>query len=190
MSTTAGTSGSGAPRAVPARFGALRDDHVGAFFEHPARLRQALHLADDRYAGRLDACNVGRGVAEGEHQRRRPVAEREIEHFRLLRQRPGDEAAADALVSRRGEFALEPVGSGYFCVAAAEQAEAAGAADRAGKRAAGSAAHRRRQNRMADAEELGQPRPQRHVILPAACRRIARFFSGRSPFSLRALPAP
>jgi hypothetical protein len=66
---------------------------------------------------------------------------------------PGDEAAADPDVARAAPFSVNPVA---VAIAAAEQTEATGLADRRGQPAAGDEIHGGEQNWVLDAQHLSQ----------------------------------
>ena len=145
---------------MAARLAALRDDHVGAFAQHLARLSDALNLTDDKRAGPLDARNKGCRVAERQHHGGWRVTKRLVEHRRTPRHGPGDETATDPLIARRIKFTVDPLGLG---ITAADEAQSAPRADRGRERAARNKSHRRQQDRMPDAEPLGQSRAQGHL---------------------------
>src|SRR6185437_13310697 len=115
--------------AMAARLGALRDQNVGARFERLSRHALVLHLADQQRSRGLDSRRKRPGVAEREHDRTRPDGECDIQEFWLLRQAPGDEADAERRPAgfQLDGFLLEP---GFVAIAAAEDAEAAGLANR------------------------------------------------------------
>jgi hypothetical protein len=95
---------------VSTRFAALRDDDVGAFLEHLARLCKRLDLANYRNACRFDPSDERRGVPKREHDRHRSVRECTVEQLGLLGEPPGDKTATYTLVSGGGEFPLQPFG--------------------------------------------------------------------------------
>ena len=64
------------PGAVPARLGALGDDHVRAFVHRLPRLLHVRDLNDQPDAGLADEPGERPGVAEGQHHRRRLVLQR------------------------------------------------------------------------------------------------------------------
>jgi hypothetical protein len=106
--------------AMSARLAALRDDDIGADRQRVVDMGERRHLAEEERARRLDLGGEGSRVAERQHQCRRPMGEREIEQLGPPGQRPGDEAAADAMVPGGSEFAIEPI---RVAVAAADEAE-------------------------------------------------------------------
>ena len=74
-----------------------------------------LHLADQQPARRLDGRGEWARIAERQHHRGRRVRQRRVQHGGLRRQRPGDEAAADAGVAGLGELVREPVAHRRSC---------------------------------------------------------------------------
>src|SRR5690606_26339429 len=98
------------------------------------------------------------------------------EQFGPALERPGDEADAVASVAREAHLFVEPFG---IAVAAAYQAEPAGAADRGGQRAAADAGHGCEEHRMLDTEQLADLVVGRHGGLASSCR-VARNAQSRS----------
>ena len=113
-----------------------------------------LHLADQLDAGRLDARDEGLRIAEREEDGAGPIGEHLLEQLGARAQRPGDEAVADLRVAGGAPFVLQPC---RVAVAAADEAEAAGARHRRGEPAAGGERHRRGDDGVRDAEALRQP---------------------------------
>src|SRR5215472_991737 len=148
---------------MAARLAALCNDDIGPLVQHLAGLPHALDLADGERVRLLDARNERRRIAERQHHGGWRVTKCLVERRRAPRHGPGDEPAANPLIARRGKFAVEPLGVG---ITAANEAEAARRADRARERAARNKSHRRQQDRMPDAEPLGQSRAQGHLRLP------------------------
>jgi hypothetical protein len=97
-------------RTVSTRFAALRDDDVGAFLKHLARLCKRLDLANYRNACRFDPSHERRGVPKREHDRHRCVRECTVEQLGLLGEPPGDKTATYTLVSGGDEFPPQPFG--------------------------------------------------------------------------------
>ena len=112
-------------------------------------IADALHLADQKRAGALDAVRMRRRIAEGQHDGRGLALQREIEKTRLPRHAPCNKADADARFARGIELLLEP---GFVAIAAAENAEAAGRAHRRGELSIRDKVHRGEQHRMANVE--------------------------------------
>ena len=86
---------------------------------------------------------------------RGPRFKRDVQQRRLLGKAPGDEADAEGIgyVRKLGCLLLEPR---LVTVAAAKNAEPASGADGRGEARAGNDIHRRRQDRMLDAQASGQ----------------------------------
>jgi hypothetical protein len=103
--------------------GALGDHDLGAHVDRSAGVIDRLDLADQRHARLFDPQGERLRVTERKKHRRRQAFERELEEVRLLRQRPGDEAAADARVARHRDLLSEP---DFVPVPATDQPEAAG----------------------------------------------------------------
>jgi len=95
---------------VSSRFAALRDDDVGAFLKHLARLCKRLDLANYRNACRFDPSDERRGVPKREHDRHWCVRECTVEQLGLLGEPPGDKTATYTLVSGGDEFPPQPFG--------------------------------------------------------------------------------
>ena len=108
----------------------------------------------------------GFGIAERKHDRARTGFERDVQQFRPLGKAPGDEADAEGIgcVCKLGGLLLQPR---FVAVAAAQNAEPAGGADGRGEPRAGNDVHRRRQDRMLDAQSERSMACDRHVRLPA-----------------------
>src|SRR5436190_17947477 len=140
-------------------FGALRDEHLGLCFQSLTRDRQILYLANQLRAAPADLSGEGARIAEGQHHCCRPVGERQIEQLRPIGQAPGDEADADARAFGLLILAADPVG---VAVAAADQAQAAGARYSRRQRTARDKAHWRQHQRFVDTQELGD-----HAVRPA-----------------------
>ena len=84
--------------AVATGFHALHHQHRCTGLHCPRHLRQALHLADQRHACRLQPIAVGARVAKRQHDGRGPVGlvEHGVQGAGVFIQTPGDEAAAQA----------------------------------------------------------------------------------------------
>ena len=148
--------------AVPACLAALCDDHRSAGIDRFSRMDHRLHLADHRHARLPDLGGETGDRSEREHDRRGPARQYLIEQLRALRQRPRNEAAADARISGRRKFALQPAA---VAVATADQPEPAGIRHRGRQPAAGDHAHRRGDDRMFDLKPFGQAGAQSHGYL-------------------------
>jgi hypothetical protein len=141
--------------AMAAGFRALRDQNIGAGIERLLCHFLGLDLADQETAGRLDARCKRLRVAERQHDRARLGLQRDIEEFALPGQAPGDESDAKwrGGSPELGGFLLQPR---LLAVASAENAEAAGLADRRNQPRTGNDRHRRRKHRVLDAKERRQ----------------------------------
>jgi hypothetical protein len=128
--------------------------------KHGARLIQILHLTDHEPARFLDRRDKGAAspkdsmTAAGERRNARSSASGRCANAQVMKPHP------IRWVARRRQLAFEPFRLG---IAAADQAEPAGGADRGGQRAARDKPHRRQQHRVADAELIGEPGAQRHL---------------------------
>ena len=147
---------------MAARLGALRDEDVRPGVGGVVRLREGLHLADQRRPRHADGARERTRIAERQHHRDRPAGERGVEQVGFLRKAPGDEPAADPRVAGSREFPLEPV---RVAVAAADQPKAAGLAHGCGEPAVRDEVHRREQDRVFDPEQVGDTGPQSHAPL-------------------------
>jgi hypothetical protein len=143
-----------AAAAVSSAFGALRDDEIGFRFARQARLVEALHLADQLAAGRLDRGGVRARITEGQHERVGPMREGEIENARA--DGPRDEPDAPGprrLRLRERQFARQPIA---IAVAAADETQRARIRDGGGEPAARCAAHGGEHDRILQLEGFGQ----------------------------------
>src|SRR5262245_8213147 len=91
--------------------------------------------------------------------------------MRLTSERPRDEAAAHAGIARRAEFLIDPL---LIAVAETDDAEAACVGNRLCQRSTGRSSHRGKEDRMADAEFLGELCAKGHRICPSYSRFAAR----------------
>ena len=144
---------------MPACLRALRDQDVGSRRRRFLRLLQRLHLADQLRARFPDPGGEGARVAEGQHHRRGPMSEGEVEQFRPFGQAPCDESATHPRIAGRFELLLQPLAA---AVSASDEPEAAGLADRGGQPAGRHQVHRREQDGVLDAEHLGHTSLERH----------------------------
>ena len=76
----------------------------------------------------------------------------DLQQFRMPCQRPGYKSAANARIACFSKFALQPPG---VAISTANQAETTGCGDGRGKAAASGKCHRRRDDRVLDAEHFG-----------------------------------
>jgi hypothetical protein len=152
----------GARRAVATGLAALRNQHVGAGIERLTRHRLVLYLADQESAGGFDARREWFWIAERQHDRAWLERERDIQQLGTLGEAPGDKADAErrGCGFELGGLLLQPRA---VAIATAENAKASGGADGGGQPRAGNHVHRRRQDRMRDAQEGRQWRADRHV---------------------------
>ncbi len=148
---------------MAARFGALRHDDVSSGGDRLARERKRLHLADQHHAGLLDPLREGRECTERQHHARGLECKHEIKQMRFLRQRPGDESATDAFISRSGELPLEPL---RIAIATADQAQPACLRHCSRQPAASRKAHRRRNDRMLNTKLLCKSRAHPSSVRP------------------------
>ena len=140
-------------KAVPARLGALGDEDGGTRIQGAPGVLQRVDLADQRHCGLVHAGRERAGIGEGKHHRGGSALQGEVEQRRVLRHRPGDEAAPDPLVPGACEFALQMLA---VAVASANQAKAATGRHGRCERSARSRIHRREDDRVPDAEHLRQ----------------------------------
>jgi hypothetical protein len=113
--------------------GPLRDDDVGALIQYLARLPQTLHLTDCDNARPMNRRQKWSGIAKRQHDRCRSVADRLIEGFGPMRERPSDKPASDPGVSCRCELALQAV---RIAVGAPNHSQPVGTAHHRGELAA------------------------------------------------------
>ena len=149
--------------AMAAGLRALRDYDLGAERGRGVRVGERLHLQNQLRPRLADRRHERRGVAEREHDRSGLARQRHLQPIGILGEMPGDEADANRRTLGRRELPLDPR---RVVVASADQAEAAGLAHGRRERAPRDAAHRRQQDRMTDAEKIGQRRPKRHRPAP------------------------
>ena len=155
----------GAGRAVAAGLGALRNQNVGAGIQRLLRHVFILHLADQQRAACLMRGANGLGspndsmIARG--RAASATSSRSGCFARLQVMKPTPNGAG--LLLELCRLLLEPAS---FAVAAAENAKTAGAAHRRRQPRAGNHIHRRQQHRMADAQQAGQRRLDRHFHSP------------------------
>jgi hypothetical protein len=91
---------------VTAGLATLCHDDIRAHLQGTARLREGLHLADQRNAGFSDAFGEAGRVTEGQHDGRGVPLQGEVEHFGPAGEAPGDESAADPRLVGEVELAL------------------------------------------------------------------------------------
>ena len=148
-----------AQRAVAAGLGTLGHDDVGPDVQRVLHVLHILALADQLRAGAADLAGERAGIAKGQHDGGGTMFQRVGQERRRLAQRPGDEPDADARAAGRSELFLDP---GRVAVAAADQAQAAGAADGRRQRAAAGERHRRGYDRMPQVQAAGESVGKRH----------------------------
>src|SRR6185437_12854334 len=105
-----------------------------------------------------------------------------IEQRRILGQRPGDKTTPDAPIAGGSEFTVEP---SVIAIAATDEAETAGVADRSGKPTTRDPAHRRQEDRMGDAELFGEARSQCHDSVSIDALKARTALSSRPKFALK-----
>src|SRR5258708_4314770 len=93
---------------MPTGFGPLSDDDIRPDIDRAERVIQGMHLANQRYAGFLDASGIRTWIREGQHHRARMPLEHHIEQSRILRNSPGDEPSSDIRSSYLCRFGFEP----------------------------------------------------------------------------------
>src|ERR1700730_17682589 len=93
---------------MPTGLGPLSDDNIRPDIDRAEHVIQAMHLANQRYAGFLDASGIRTRIREGQHPRARMPLERHIEQSRILRNSPGDEPCSDIRSSYLCRFRFEP----------------------------------------------------------------------------------
>ena len=148
--------------AMAAGLGPLRDQNVGACVQSLPRHRLVLHLADQQRARGLDARRKRFGIAERQHDRARARLQGYVQQIGLFGEAPGNEADAERIgdIGKPGCLLLQPRS---VAITAAENTKPAGGADGHGETCAGNEIHRRRQDRMLDAQAGGQRCRYRHV---------------------------
>jgi hypothetical protein len=136
------------------RFGTLRHNDIGTGVDCRLGMRLGLDLTDQLGAGGFDLAGKQSRIGERDHQRGGRMGQRLFQQFGMLCQRPGDEAATDPRIARRGKFTVEPRG---IAIAAAKNAKSTGGGNGSRQFAASNEAHRCAQDRMGDAKPIGQP---------------------------------
>ena len=146
---------------VPARVGALRDQHVDARGSGRARLGRRLAAVEDLRACGVGGADPGRGIAEARREHVDALVEDRLDRVGRLdledhvdAERPVRERAdaPDARDDRVGRIAR---GAGH--------AEAAGVRDRSGELGRGDRPRARAEDRQLDAHQLADPRTHRHL---------------------------
>src|SRR6476469_11220789 len=87
---------------------ALRDNHIYYSVRRFPSLSHGLYLTNQFRPCVADCHCEWTGVAKRQHDGRRVVSEYAIQQFRVVRETPGDESAADTCIACAGPFAFDP----------------------------------------------------------------------------------
>jgi hypothetical protein len=147
---------------MPAGLRALRDNHVRPSLHRFPSLRHSLYLTNQLRSGAVDCRCKGSRVAKRQHDGGGLVDKRAVQQAGLLCKTPSDEPTSDARITCLTPFPFDPF---TVSITPTKQTQPARVADCGGKPPTGNEVHRGEQDRMFNAEYLGQPIGDGHQFL-------------------------